>query len=98
MISVCTSDKVCASNRKVGGVLGKEKLEQVEEFNYPGTFLSKHGEMERQMSKGVVKAECLIRAFPRAMKGISFNKGEERLTKCYSFIITVKWISQKYVL
>ena len=40
-----------------------EKMEEVKEFQYLGTVLGKHGEMEGEIRKRAVKGRCVIGSF-----------------------------------
>ncbi len=49
--------------------LGKEKMEEVNEFKYLGTVLCKHGSMEGEIRERTVKGRQVMGALERVMKG-----------------------------
>ncbi len=49
--------------------LGKEKMEEVNEFKYLGTILRKHGSMEGEMRERTVKGRQVMGALERVMRG-----------------------------
>ncbi len=49
--------------------LGKERMEDVNEFNYLGTILCKHGSMERDIRERAVKGRRMMGALEGVMKG-----------------------------
>ncbi len=49
--------------------LGKEKIEEVNEFKYLGTILCKHGSMEGEIQERTVKGRQVMGALERVMKG-----------------------------
>ncbi len=53
--------------------LGKEKMEEVNEFKYLGTILCKHGSMEGEIRERRVKGRHVMGALGRVMKGRSVS-------------------------
>ncbi len=49
--------------------LGKEKMEEVNEFKYLGTILCKHGSMEGEIRERTVKGRQVMGALERVMNG-----------------------------
>ncbi len=49
--------------------LGKEKMQEVNEFKYLGTILCKHGGMEGEIRERTVKGRQVMGALERVMKG-----------------------------
>ncbi len=49
--------------------LGKEKMEEMNEFKYLGTILCKHGSMEGEIRERTVKGRQVMGALERVMKG-----------------------------
>ncbi len=49
--------------------LGKDKMEEVNEFKYLGTILCKHGSMEGELRERSVKGRQVMGAVERVMKG-----------------------------
>ncbi len=49
--------------------LGKEKMEEVNEFKYLGTILCKHGSMEGEIKERTIKGRQVMGAMERVMKG-----------------------------
>ncbi len=59
--------------------LGRERMEEVNEFKYLGTILCKHGSMEGEIRERTVKGRQVTSALERVMKGrnvsMSVKKG-----------------------
>ncbi len=57
--------------------LGKEKMEEVNEFKYLGTILCKHGSMKGEIRERTGKGRQVMGALERVMKGrsVSMAKG-----------------------
>ncbi len=53
--------------------LGREKMEEVDEFKYLGTILCKHGSMEGEIRERTVKGRQVMGALERVMKGRSVS-------------------------
>ncbi len=50
-------------------MLGSEKMEEVNEFNYLGTVLCKHGGMEGEIRERVTKGRSVVGSLTGVMKG-----------------------------
>ncbi len=58
--------------------LGKEKMEEVNEFKYLGTNLWKHGSMEGEIRERTVKGRQVMGTLERVMKGRNVSMAVKR--------------------
>ncbi len=58
--------------------LGKEKMEEVNEFKYFGTILCKHGSMEGEIRERTLKGRQVMGALERVMKGRNVSMAVKR--------------------
>ncbi len=61
--------------------LGKEKMEEVNEFKYLGTILCKHGSMKGEIRERTVKGRQLMGALERVMKGKNVSMAVKKKKK-----------------
>ncbi len=76
--------------------LGKEKMEEVNEFKYLGTILRKHGSMEGEIRERTVKGRQVMNALERVMKGRNVSMEVKRGIR-YSIILpTLSYTSETW--
>ncbi len=78
-------------------VLGGGRMEVMKEFKYLGTVLSKHGEMEGEIRKSVVKGRSVIGSLARVMKGRSVSMEVKRGLRNSILLPTLTYGSKTWV-
>ena len=73
-------------------VLRREKMEEVKEFKYLGTVLCKHGEMEREIRKSLVKGRCVMITCKGYERKECVHGGKEIFKEQYSSANIDIWI------
>ncbi len=74
--------------------LGKEKMEEVSEFEYFGTILYKHGSMEGEIRERTVMGRQVMGALERVMKGRSVSMAVKKGVRNSVILPTLSYASE----
>ncbi len=76
--------------------LGKEKMEEVNEFKYLGTLLCKHGSMEGKIRERIVKRSQVMGDLKRVMKGRNVSMEVKRGIRKSIILPTLSYTSETW--
>ncbi len=76
--------------------LGKEKMEEMNEFKYFGTILCKHGSMEGKIRERRVKGRQVMGALERVMKGRNVSMAVKKGIRNSVILPTLSYASETW--
>ncbi len=76
--------------------LGREKMEEVNEFQYLRTILCKHGSMEGEIRERTVKSRQVIGVLERVMKGRNVSMAVKKGIRNSIIILTLSYTSETW--
>ncbi len=76
--------------------LGRERMEEVNEFKYLGTILCKHGRMEGEIGERTVKGRQVMGALERAMKGRPVRRAVKKEIRNSVILPTLSYASETW--